>query len=211
MTRRICITALNLFLVAAGSTVLAQGPTAVTAGELADKVEKLETRLKELEDLILPMKDEILARTRAAKLRKRFVKRIEKDKQVYSQGDLREISRLYQVANRQWKSPEAKESLKKLIEKYDKANRTGCALLYLGQMASGEEKEKYLTKAIAEFSDCWYGDGVQVGAYARFHLAIYYRQVGRIDDANKLFEELRSSYPEGIDHRGNLLADMIPK
>jgi hypothetical protein len=36
-----------------------------------------------------------------------------------------------------------RESLKTLVDNYPKANRTGCALLYLGQMTSGNEKEGY--------------------------------------------------------------------
>lgn len=54
------------------------------------------------------------------------------DKQHYTVEQLGEIEILYQVANTKGKrSPEARESLKQLLEKYDKANRTGCATLYL--------------------------------------------------------------------------------
>ena len=199
----VCILGALLF-VAAGSTASAQE-------DLKAKVEELESRVKDLEALVLPMKDEILAQTRAKRLRKHFNERTAKDRKRYSQQELQEISRLYQIANKSWNSPEAKESLKKLIEKYDRANRTGCALLYLGQMNKGAEKEKYLKMAIADFGDCAYGDGVQVGAYARFHLAHYYKSSGKTADAKKLFAEIRKKYPESIDHRGNLLAASIPE
>jgi len=91
-------------------------------------------------------------------------KKTAEDRKNYSTEQLREIENLYQVANKLWKTPEAKTSLKVLIEKYPKSNRTGCAVQYMGQMSSGEEKEKYLKLAIKDFSDCYYGNGVQVGA-----------------------------------------------
>jgi hypothetical protein len=199
------ISVLCLLLVATASTLLAE-----EANEgLAQKVEQLEARLKELETLILPMKDELLAKARRGEHRKYFEERYAKDAQTYSRDELEEIEAVYQVANRQWNSPEAQESLKELISKYDKANRTGCAILYLGKMSKGEDREKYLKMAIADFSDCAYGDGVQVGAYARYCLAYHYRELGRTEDAKKLIDELRMSYPEAIDHKGNLLADAI--
>ena len=70
-------------------------------------------------------------------------KKTAEDRKNYSTEQLREIENLYQVANKLWKTPEAKTSLKVLIEKYPKSNRTGCAVQYMGQMSSGEEKEKY--------------------------------------------------------------------
>jgi tetratricopeptide (TPR) repeat protein len=115
------------------------------------------------------------------------------------------------VANKQWKSPEAREALEKLIQKYSKANRTGCAVLYLGQMSDGEEKEKYLKKAIEEFSDCWYGNGVQVGAMARFLLAGYYQQTGQEEEAARLYGEIREQYPNAVTHDGKSLIDAIPQ
>ena len=128
-----------------------------------------------------------------------------KDYEIYSQDELREIETLYQVANKQWRTEEGKDSLKKLISKYDKANRTGCALLYLGQMSKGTEREAYLQQAIADFSDCFYGDGVQVGAYARYYLAYYYKESGDEKTSAELFVEITEKYPDAIDHKGNLL------
>ena len=90
-------------------------------------------------------------------------------------------------------------------EKYDKANRTGCALLYLGQMSDGTKKEDYLNKAIADFSDCWYGDGVQVGAFARFILAQHYRSNKQLEKGEKLLQEMEQMYPDAIDHNGQPL------
>ena len=67
----------------------------------------------------------------------------------------------------------------------------------------------YLLKAIEGFSDCCYGDGVQVGAYARYHLARYYQRNGQEQKATELFKEISGEYPGAIDHKGRLLADVI--
>ena len=135
----------------------------------------------------------------------------EEERKTYSQEQLREIETLYQTANKEWNSPVAKAALKDLIAKYPKANRTGCAVLYMGQMSDGEEKAAYLDRAIKEFGDCFYGNGVQVGAYARFYLAHHYQKAGKEKEAKALFDEIRESYPEAIDHKGRKLAALLPK
>ena len=53
------------------------------------------------------------------------------------------------------------------------------------------------------------GDGVQVGAYARFLLVQDYRARGEDQKAQALFIELKTSYPDAIDHGGKLLVDAI--
>lgn len=138
-------------------------------------------------------------------------RRTAEDRKTYSAEQLREIENLYQVANKLWNSPEAKTSLKVLIEKYPKANRTGCAVQYMGQMSSGEEKEKYLKLAIKEFGDCYYGSGVQVGAYARLYLGYYYKEKGQAKEAQALFDEIRKDYPDAVNHKGKRLVDSLPK
>ena len=138
-------------------------------------------------------------------------KRTAEDRKNYSAEQLREIENLYQVANKLWNTPEAKTSLKVLIEKYPKANRTGCAVQYMGQMSSGEEKEKYLKLAIKDFGDCYYGSGVQVGAYARLYLGYYYKEKGMEKDAKALFDEIRKNYSDAISHKGKRLVDNLPK
>lgn len=208
MKKRIIAVAGIIMFAIQGTVILAEESQNLQIQALTDKINQLDNRVKQLEDIVLK---ESQAKNRAASLRKRFETRVEQDRKTYTQEELKEIESLYQIANKQWNSPEAKESLKKLTDKYAKANRTGCALLYLGQMASGEEKEKYLKKAIDEFSDCWYGDGVQVGAYARFYLANYYQDSGKKTEATALFDEIRKNYPDAVDHKGRLLADLIPK
>lgn len=147
-----------------------------------------------------------------AERRKQFMARLDQDRKRYSEAEMREIEELYQIANRKFNSAEAQESLKKLISKYSCANRTGCAVLYLGQMCPDRpQAEEYLRQAIANYSDCWYGDGVQVGAYARFYLAGYYRQSGKNQEAEKLYQEIREKYPDAVTHNGKPLANEFPK
>lgn len=176
---------------------------------LTERVQALEQRVAALEGTAKEAAPQ--AATAATDRRARVQQRFELDRTLYAPEQLQDVERLYQVANRQWDSPESQASLKQLIEKYPKANRTGCALLYLGQMASGPEKERYLKQAIADFSDCCYGNGVQVGAYARFHLAHYYRQAGKAAEAAALFEEIRTAYPDAINHKGRPLEDLMPR
>ncbi|MBF0196780.1 MAG: serine/threonine protein kinase [Planctomycetes bacterium] len=135
--------------------------------------------------------------------------RMRKDYALYTRDELREIERLYQVANKKWRSAEAKESLEKLISKYGNANRTGCAVLYLGQMSTDAEKEKYLQLAINNFSDSYYGDGVNVGAYARYLLAFHYDDIKANSKARELRDNLKRAYPYAINHRGVLLSELM--
>jgi tetratricopeptide (TPR) repeat protein len=147
----------------------------------------------------------------AEKQQRRARERMGRDAEIFSDSERGEIESLYQIANKKWKTPEAKESLKKLVEKYKSANRTGCAILYLGQMSRGEEKIAYLKQAIANHDDCFYGDGVQVGAFARFLLAHAYRQAGNAEMADSLFDEIREDYKDAIDHSGNSLVAQLPQ
>ena len=134
----------------------------------------------------------------------------DKNMAQFSKEELKEIASLYYYSNdkRKWGSPEVVESLKTLISKYPKAYRTGCGVLYLAMMASGEEQEKYLKLAIKDYSDCWYGDGSQVGALARHQLANYYQKAGKEEAALALIGELQKDYPDAIDHNGRPLVNL---
>ena len=201
-----------LLISLAATSALAQDGAKLTALEALEKrVQKLEERIAKLEASVAPVVAKAKIEERVNNQRMKAKERMRKDSAVYSHDQLREIESLYQVANRKWRSQEGKDSLKQLIEKFDKANRTGCALLYLGQMSKGKEKENYLRKAIDGFSDCYYGDGVQVGPYARYHLAYYYKATGQDGRAEELFKEITTKYPDAIDHKGRLLSDLINK
>jgi tetratricopeptide (TPR) repeat protein len=192
---------LTVFLVAAG----AEAGTDPSNAALAERLQALEARVQALEQRVPG------APVAGPSLRDRFQARMAKDRATYTEAQLGEIEELYQVANRQWNSPEAQSSLKKLVESYGQANRTGCAILYLGQMSDGADKERYLKQAAADFADCWYGDGVQVGAYARFYLANYYQDRGDKAEAARLYAEIRQLYPDAVNHKGRLLSEIMPR
>ncbi len=200
---------LALLISFTATSALAEDSAKVAA--LEKRIGQLEKRVAELEAALGPILLKKKAESLVVLQRKKAKERMRKDLDGYTREQLREIENLYQVANRKWRSEEGKDSLKQLIEKFDKANRTGCALLYLGQMSKGKEKEKYLRKAIDGFSDCYYGDGVQVGAYARFVLAHYYKSIGEDEQAAKLLKEINGKYPDAIDHNGRRLSDLMKK
>jgi len=137
-------------------------------------------------------------------------KRMREDWRRYSRQQRIEIEALYQSRGYKHGSAEKIANLKKVISKYSRSNRAGCAMLYLGQLGGdGKDSEYYLKKAINKYDDCFYGNGVQVGAYARYHLAILYLKQGEKDKAIDLFEQIKRMYPNAIDHRGKSLASQI--
>jgi hypothetical protein len=142
-------------------------------------------------------------------LRARARERMRQDAAVYSPQDLRALEELYQSANRNLNGPDAKGILQRVVKDYPKSNRAGSAMLYLAQLSSGAEREAYLKTAIERHSDTWYGNGVQVGAFARAQLAAYYAAIGKMDQAKKLANEVMKRYPGAIDHRGRPLAEML--
>ena len=70
-------------------------------------------------------------------------------------------------------------------------------------------REAYLKTAIKDHGDTWYGNGVQVGAFARAQLATYYAASGKVDEAKKLAREVVERFPGAVDHRGRALADLL--
>src|SRR5437762_3243605 len=82
-------------------------------------------------------------------------------------------------------------ALEKLVERFPDLDRTGCAVLYLGQMSDGPEKEQLLKDAIEKHGDCFYMNGVQVGAFGRYLLGVYYKEKGDNDKAAEVFEQLK--------------------
>ncbi|MCG6156940.1 tetratricopeptide repeat protein [Rubinisphaera margarita] len=201
----------QLFVLATLLTALSFSGVPAQADEDADlaaRVRQLEERLESLEKKLEPMLKEQNREDLVVRQRTAARERMRQDVETYTREDLQSIERLYQVANDNWQSPEAVESLKTLVEKYKKANRTGCAILYLGQMTKGDQQIRYLKQAIDDFSDCYYGNGVQVGAYGRFLLAYHLKQAGQDAEAERLLTELEEKYPDAIDHRGRLLNEL---
>ena len=143
---------------------------------------------------------------------KHFLVRQSQDRANFSPVLLRELEDLYQIANIQSKTPEAKAGLEKLIKdsRFEKTNRFGCALIYLATISGTMNVEELLKKAVEEYSDCWYGDGVNVGAYATYLLGGYYHGLANKEAAKQCFSQLKTKYPDAIGHAGQILVDKIP-
>jgi hypothetical protein len=137
--------------------------------------------------------------------------RMRRDTKKYSREQLQDAEQLYQVANKNWRTVEAKVSLEKMVQKYPDINRTGCAVLYLAQYSKGEAREKLLKDAVEKYSDCYYLDGCQVGGFARYLLGMQYRESGRDDKAKEIFDQIRNQYANAIDHKGVPIVSMLPK
>lgn len=197
-----------MFTLLGGLTALGQ-PNAPEFAQLARKVEQLEKQVQEIQKLLEPLRAQQTADARRRTLRERFDRKMAHDRQKYSREQLREAESLYQVANQKWGSTEASESLDAMIKKYPDINRTGCAVLYVAQNSTGADRAKYLRDCIEKFEDCFYGDGVQVGAYARFLLAEDYLREGQAAKAQVLQQELKEHYADAVDHSGALLVQSL--
>ena len=142
-------------------------------------------------------------------LREAAQQRMREDRTRYSAEQMREIEALYQRANRDLKAEGAMSALKQLVDKYPQSNRAGCALLYVARLAPGVDREALLKQAIANHSDARYGDGTQVGAFARAFLADLLRRSNRLDEAKALAAEVVAKYPGAVDHGGRRIADVL--
>ena len=142
-------------------------------------------------------------------LRARAQERMRQDLSIYSREDMRALEELYQSANRNLRDPGAKAILERVVKEYPKSNRAGSAVLYLAQLSSGAEREAYLKAAIKDHGDTWYGNGVQVGAFARAQLAAFYAASDKVSDAKKLAKEVEERFPGAVDHNGRPLADTL--
>jgi len=139
--------------------------------------------------------------------RLKFFQKMTQDWKQYTKTQIQEAERLMGVADKKYGTPEGKAAVQEMVQKFPGLNRTGCAMLYLATMSKGEERTRYFQECIDKYNDCFYGDGVQVGAYARFLLAQDYQQRGQTEKAKALVDELKANYPDAIDHEGNLLLD----
>ena len=166
-------------------------------------------KVNQLEKMMTPVKAQQAVQARQAALRVKFDQKMAQDQAKYTPEQLRDAEQLYQVANQKWGTAEASNSLQTMIQKYPDIDRTGCAVLYVAQMSQGEDRARYLQDCIDKYNDCFYGDGVQVGVYARFLLAGDYRSKGEREKADALFNTIKSEYPDAVDHGGNLLVDSI--
>lgn len=192
--------------VAAGWPVYAQGAGDEVA-QLKQRVAQLERQVEELAQLVGPLKAQRTVDTRRRELRLKFEKRMAQDRERYNPDQMRDAENLMRIADQQWSSPEGRASLETLIKKYPDSNRAGCATLYVAQQSQGDRRATVLQSCIEKYNDCMYGDGVQVGAYARFLLALDYKQKGQPEKAETLFGDLKTKYSAAIDHGGRMLDD----
>jgi hypothetical protein len=183
-------------------------PSSTDDARLLERLSALEKRVDQLERAIAWLAQS-RSDPRVAALQAKASERMRKDSVVFTPEQMKQIENMYQTGSRAKTGPEAEKAFLQLIEQFPKSNRAGCALLYLGQFTDPERAEGFLKKAIDASSDCWYGDGVQVGAYARYRLARLYQQVAKQAESAALFAELRANFPDSIDHDGRLLVELI--
>ena len=134
---------------------------------------------------------------------------MQRDTRLYSAKEYQEIEVEYQAAAARYREADVRTVLEAFLKKWTKGNRVGCATLYLAQKSSGEEREKLLRKCIAEFSDCYYLNGCQVGALARLHLWSSLKSGGKTAEADTLLAELKTKFPLANDHSGKVFADIL--
>jgi hypothetical protein len=164
-----------------------------------------------------PADQPVEARIRAlSKNRNRYAERTKRDAQIHSASAMEEIETLYQIGHMhdgQTAKQDVEKAIKShnlLIAKYPGTNRAGCALLDMADFIEGPGTEEYLKRAIAEYSDSYFGNGVSVGAYGRYKLAWRYRRQHRDQEAAVLFDEIRSQYHDAVAPDGKPLASLLP-
>jgi beta-lactamase regulating signal transducer with metallopeptidase domain len=181
---------------------------------LEAKVAELEHKLDQMQSApqqLTPEQQQ--GQKRMQSYRGRFQQRYGLDVRTHTEAKVVEVENAYQVIIRNFGSPECIEAHKKFIKKYPGFNRTGCALSELAGMSqiTSPEAEQCYQECIQKYDDCYWGDGVQVGPFARFGLANYYKNTEQNDKAEALYTEIKDNYPDSIDHSGQLLVDCINK
>jgi len=177
--------------------------------QLKAKNAALEKRISEMEKILQPLQTQAEQQARQRAYRERFDRRRELDLKKYTREQLTEAENMYAAAESKWNSPEYSESVKQMVQKFPDANRAGCLLLEFAQNTTGPDSEKCFKDCIEKYNDCYYGDGVQVGAFARFWLADYYSKTNENEKAAALYKEIKDNYSDAIDHNGQLLITLI--
>ncbi|MBS1368576.1 MAG: tetratricopeptide repeat protein [Lentisphaeria bacterium] len=182
--------------------------SALFAETLEEKVNRLEKKVDTLEKQLQPViKREEVLQIRTAQQKKARV-RAQRDRELYSPEQLNQIETIYQTWG-QKRGDEQKAVAMTLLKNYPKANRTGCALLYLAQVTEGEPQIELLNQVIRDYPDCFYFDGVQAGAQARLILGNALLKAGRRIEAQRCFDEIRKLYPDAVTHSGGLMEEWI--
>ncbi len=176
---------------------------------LLQRIIELENRIAELETKLAPVLEEERVKEVVKQQKALARDRMLLDAEYLSRLDLNAIEKAYQIANQDWKNPEAKKAVLFLTTRFPKANRTGCAVLSYAQANKDDDQLAYLQDAIGKYSGCFYSNGVQVGPYARLYLGMRNKKDGKDKDASKLFEEIRTHYVNAVDHKGQLLTSHL--
>lgn len=146
--------------------------------------------------------------TDVERLRAQARARMLQDAARFSEEQLGEIEELYGTRGSFTVDPR-RAALRQVVERFPGSNRAGCALLYLARAAEGDEQEALLRQAIDRYGASWYGDGTQVGAYARTLLALRLARVGRMEEARRLAQEVVTEFPGAVDHTGQPLKAVL--
>ena len=134
---------------------------------------------------------------------------MQRDSRLYDTKQYQEIETDYQAAAARYREADVRTVLEAFLKKWTKGNRVGCATLYLAQKSRGEEREKLLRLCIADFSDCYYLNGCQVGALARLHLWSSLKTGGKTAEADTLLAELKAKFSLANDHTGKVFSDIL--
>ncbi len=191
------------------TTLLSLAALAAGAETLEERVATLENKVTQLEQRLQPLLARATQEENLQHQRQLARDRAQQDAARYSRQQPQEIETLYQQASRDLRSKEAPALLEQLVAKYPESNRAGCAVLYLAQVSEGDARTQYLETAIADHGDCFYFDGVQVGALARFFLAVQEFRAGEKEKAEALFAQIAEQYPDAVTHSGGPLAEAI--
>jgi beta-lactamase regulating signal transducer with metallopeptidase domain len=193
----------------------------VSSNQNAQQIQKLEAKVAELEKRLDEMQrapqqqltpEQQRGRERMQAYREKYEQRRAMDERTHTPAEMAEVEKAYDATQNNFGSPECIQALKEFIKKYPGFNRTGCALCELGGLTTfGPEAEQYFNECIQKYDNCYWGDGVQVGPFARFDLALDYKNTGQTDKAEALYQEIRDHYSDSLDHRGQLLVDVISK
>ncbi|MFL2859145.1 MAG: hypothetical protein ACJ0BW_00195 [Pontiellaceae bacterium] len=178
-------------------------------GEQDALFKNLELRVKQLEKQINILLEKEIEDDAAKNERSKALYRILRDGEVYSREELREAERIFRFISNSSTDVSVEKELSILREKYPAANQTGCALITWALNQKEESKITALNEVITNHSDCYFSDGVNVGAFARLYLALHLRSINEIDNSLLLINEIKSSYPYAIDHKGIRLIEHL--
>jgi len=170
-------------------------------------------RLDEKQAASRPSTPEQQGLDRMRSYRGKFEQRQGLDIRTHTKAKVAEVENAYQATLSNFGSPECIAAHQKFIKQYPGFNRAGCALSELAGMSefTNPETVQYYQECIQKYDDCYWGDGVQVGPFARLELAECYKRTGQNARVEALYQEIKDQYPDAIDHGGQLLVDLIEK